>query len=143
MMPAFVKHLYLGTGFTPIWLLSEGGYEASDLPFLALLAQYGIIGTSIIAFVYLRIFIRIKHFRKNTQHFFIEFITSNKHELILAIALITYFYSNVFLTLFNVGSSFLGDYNKIGFCFFIGMLYGILRNIEKRIKLKRINNIVK
>lgn len=52
----FYKHPLLGTGFDDRWRTGKGdaqGYEASDYPFLAALAMYGIVGVLVFLPVYI------------------------------------------------------------------------------------------
>ena len=103
----FVNHPIMGTGFDNRWRTSEGdklGFEASDYPFLAALAMFGIVGNVF----FLPVYILLLLFLKNDLKFLRDNYNINYSLLyLLLVTFILYFiydflqYPNYFLPVSN------------------------------------------
>lgn len=123
----------LGTGYTPNWFVgegkSEGGqYEASDYPFLAALAAFGVLGLVVFSYYYLWLIKYLRHI-----YFYLKgnlkIINVNSQEFLFVVTFFGYFtyvlfqYMNWFgaMGLRNAGSNF----------FIIAIFYGSLVRLRK------------
>jgi hypothetical protein len=105
----FIKHPYFGTGFDNRWRSREGdklGFEASDYPFLAALAMFGVLGIM----VFLPVYILLLKFLKNDLKYLRNKKNQNEYLLfLLLLTFILYFiynllqYWNYFLPVSNAG----------------------------------------
>ena len=83
----FMKHPYFGSGFDNRWRTLEGdklGYEASDYPFLAALAMFGVLGI----IVFLPVYICLLKYLKNDLKYLR--INENQNEYLLYIVLLSF-----------------------------------------------------
>lgn len=131
------KNPFWGTGYNEKWYSGgRGVYNASDTPFIAAIAMFGIIGISFYLIFYFKVFLILKKYLKFLRF---NYITLIKNEQTIPIILWTLSLGILFTVLINVGDYF-KELIRGERAVYIGVFLGMLLALKDRTEIDHKKN---